>query len=97
LSAPLTNYFLNKIEEANTIIGYQKLEVIDQMIHLLKNKNRDDKIESLKKANIQKCIQWCEKYSIPYNKFVDKVNIFLSVIVEDNEKSEQYAVTTVYL
>ena len=48
------------------------------MINLIKNKNREEKLESLKKNNIQKCIQWCEKYKIPYNKFSDKVNIFLN-------------------
>ena len=45
---------------------------------LLSSKNRSDKLESLSKVNINKCIQWCEKYRIPYNKFTDKVNIFLA-------------------
>ena len=34
------------------------------------------------RTNINKCIQWCDKYKIPYNKFTDKVNIFLST--DDN-------------
>jgi hypothetical protein len=71
-------YFINKLEELNIIIGHQQLEFIDQLISLHKNKNREDKIESLKKSNIQKCIQWCDKFKIPYNKFTDKVNIFLN-------------------
>ena len=71
-------YFINKLEELNIIIGHQQLEFIDQLISLYKNKNREDKIESLKKSNIQKCIQWCDKFKIPYNKFTDKVNIFLN-------------------
>jgi hypothetical protein len=70
-------YFLNKIEECNSIIGQQQLEAYDQIINILKNKNKEDKIESLKKNHIQKCIQWCEKNQIPHNKFTDKVNIFL--------------------
>ena len=74
----LPYYFLTKIEEANIIIGHQQLEIVEQMINLIKNKNREEKLESLKKNNIQKCIQWCEKYKIPYNKFSDKVNIFLN-------------------
>ncbi|MCX8482441.1 MAG: hypothetical protein ORN50_02585, partial [Crocinitomicaceae bacterium] len=37
-------------------------------------------IDSLKKANIQKCIQWCEKYKIPCNKFTEKINIFLNSV-----------------
>jgi hypothetical protein len=70
-------YFINKIEEANIIVGQQQLESLDQIVSILKNKNKEDKIETLKKNNLQKCIHWCEKYRIPYNKFSEKVNIFL--------------------
>ena len=72
-------YFINKIEESNIVIGQQQLEFIDQIINIIKNKNKDDKIENIKRQNIQKCIQWCEKYKIPHNKFIDKTNIFLNV------------------
>jgi hypothetical protein len=71
-------YFSNKIEESNAVIGQQQLEAYDQIINILKNKNRDEKIEILKRNNIQKCIQWCEKNQLPHNKFIDRVNIFLS-------------------
>ena len=74
----LPYYFVNKIEEAAIIVGHQQLEMLELIINLVKNKNRDDKVESLKKTNLQKCIQWCEKYKIPHNKFVEKVNIFLN-------------------
>ena len=93
----LPYYFLNKVEEANIIIGHQQLETIEQMVNLIKNKNKEDKIETLKKNNIQKCIQWCEKYKIPYNKFVEKVNMFLNTFVEDlsqeqQETTEEYSI-----
>ena len=80
-------YFINKIEESNIIIGHQQLEFIDQIINIVKNKNKDDKIETIKRQNIQKCIQWCEKYKIPHNKFLDKTNIFLDIknIKKDDE------------
>ena len=71
-------YFLNKIEESNAVIGQQQLESYDQIINIFKNKNKEDKIESLKRNHIQKCIQWCEKNQIPHNKFTDKINIFLN-------------------
>jgi hypothetical protein len=71
-------YFLNKIEESNSVIGQQQLETYDQVINIFKNKNKDDKMESLKKSHIQKCIQWCEKNQLPHNKFTDKVNMFLN-------------------
>jgi hypothetical protein len=74
----LPYYLLNRIEESNLVIGQQQLEAFDQLINIFKTKNRDEKIDNLKKSHIQKCIQWCEKYQLPHNKFIDKINIFLS-------------------
>jgi len=79
-------YFLNKIEESNAVIGQQQLESYDQIINIFKNKNKEDKIESLKRNHIQKCIQWCEKNQIPHNKFTDKINIFLNTRREESLK-----------
>lgn len=76
----LSAYFMNKIEDSNINIGHQQIEHLDLLLHIIKNKNRDDKIDTLKKNNIIKCIQWCEKFKIPHNKFVDKINIFLPSI-----------------
>lgn len=73
----LPYYLLNKLEESNLVIGQQQLEAYDQIINIFKNKNREDRIENLKRSHIQKCIQWCEKNQLPHNKFIDKVNIFL--------------------
>ena len=70
-------YFINKLEEFNIIVGQQKIDAMDQIIKIFKNKNKEEKIEMIKKLNIQKCIYWCEKYKIPYNKLNDKTNIFL--------------------
>jgi S-adenosylmethionine:tRNA ribosyltransferase-isomerase len=41
---------------------------------------KEEKIETIKRNNIQKSISWCEKFKIPYNKFVEKTNIFLPVL-----------------
>ena len=78
LKNDISYYFLNKIEETNAVIGQQQLETYDQIINIFKNKNKEDKIETLKRNHIQKCIQWCEKNQIPHNKFTDKINIFLN-------------------
>lgn len=77
-------YFINKIDEINIIIGQQQLESIDQITNILKNKNKEEKIENIKKNNIQKAIMWCEKFKIPHNKFSEKVNIFLP-LKKDND------------
>lgn len=79
-------YFLNKLEESNAVIGQQQLDAFDQIINIFKHKNRIDKIESLKRIHIQKCIQWCEKNQLPHNKFIDKVNIFLTPKKRDSDE-----------
>jgi hypothetical protein len=75
-------YFKNKIDDLNIIIGQQQLEALNQIITIYKNKNKSDKIEIIKKNNIQKSVSWCEKYKIPCNKFAEKINMFLPIINE---------------
>ena len=82
LDFDLPYYFITKLDDMNVTIGQQQLEALDQIISILKNKNKDDKIETIKKSNIQKSVNWCEKYKIPCNKFAEKINIFLPIIKE---------------
>ncbi len=82
-------YFLSKIEDINVIIGYQQIESLDLISSILKNKNKEDKIETFRKTNIIKSIAWCEKHKIPYNKFSEKINIFLPLNKVTNESSEE--------
>lgn len=70
-------YFVNKLDDINIIIGQQQLEAFNLIINILKNKNRQEKLETIRRTNIQKCILWCEKFGIPHNKFTEKINIFL--------------------
>jgi len=72
-------YFLTKIDDMNIIIGQQQLESLDMIINILKNKNKEEKVETIKKTCIQKSVTWCEKYKIPCNKFSEKTNIFLPI------------------
>lgn len=81
-------YFLSKIEESNAVIGQQQLESYDQIINIFKNKNKEDKVDTLKRNHIQKCIQWCEKNQIPHNKFTDKINIFLNTKQKGEDDTE---------
>jgi len=79
-------YFINKIEESNAVIGQTQLENMMLIINTIKNRNKEDKIELMKRHNIQKCILWCEKYKIPHNKFIDKTNIFLHIKPNEHER-----------
>ena len=76
-------YFLNKIDDINIIIGQQQLETFNQLINLLKSSNKEPNIDVLKKKNIQKSVNWCERYNIPCNKFSDKINVFLPLSFEN--------------
>jgi len=69
--------FIMKLNDMNISIGQQQLEALDLIINILKKKNKEEKIETIQKSNIQKSILWCEKYKIPCNKFSEKTNIFL--------------------
>jgi hypothetical protein len=78
-------YFVNKIDDINIIIGQQQLESLDQIINIIKNKNKEERVETIKKSNIQKSVSWCEKLKIPYNRFSEKTNIFLPIIKENKD------------
>ena len=71
------SHFLNKIEECNAIIGQQQMEIINATIYLILNKGHAEKLESMKRQNIMKCISWCDKHGIPCNKIIQQNNIFL--------------------
>ena len=71
------SYFLNKIEECNAIIGQQQMETINATIHLILNRGHAEKLESMKRQNVIKCVSWCDKHGIPCNKIIQQNNIFL--------------------
>ena len=79
LDCDIPYYFLTKIDDINMTIGQQQIESLDLIINLLKNKNKEEKIELIKKNSIQKSVAWCEKHKIPCNKFSEKTNIFLPI------------------
>jgi hypothetical protein len=84
-------FFLNKIQDSNSVLVQQQLEAMEQIINIFKMKNAEEKLDILKKTNIQKSCAWCEKYKIPYNKISEKVNIFLPLSneSESNELKQQ--------
>ena len=73
MTIPIPLHFVTRLEEYNAIFGQQQIENIHYTISLIKNKNRQDKIENLIKTNVQKCIAWCIKYNIPFFSFTNNV------------------------
>lgn len=62
-----SNYFLTKMEEYNSIFGQQQMENIHQTLSLIESRYKNEKINNLVKLNIQKSVNWCMKYEVPYN------------------------------
>lgn len=73
---PISYYFLTKIEEYNAIFGQQQLENIHYTLSLIENVYKQEKINMLIKANVQKCIQWCLKNKIEYNILLPPISSF---------------------
>jgi len=68
--------FTNKLEDINAILGQIQIENITNTLQLIEY-NNNEKINNMKKSNIQKCIGWCIKNNIPFNTNINKEeNIF---------------------
>ena len=71
--------FKQNIEEINSIIGGQQIDNIQTTVRFIENKERrSEKIQQKKDSNIQKCISWCIKNNIPYNRIQQNTNIFMT-------------------
>lgn len=69
-------YFYNKIEEINSIIGQQQIEMINNTINIIETSNKE-KLDNYKKININRSIQWCSKYNVDHNKNELSENTFI--------------------
>jgi 23S rRNA U2552 (ribose-2'-O)-methylase RlmE/FtsJ len=90
MTIPIPLHFVTRLEEYNAIFGQQQIENIHYTISLIKNKNRQDKIENLIKTNVQKCIAWCIKYNVPFFTFTNNVGQQLTTpnIFADREQGQ---------
>ena len=80
LSFNIDLYYLNRIEEMNAMVSFQQIENITSTLSIITNHRNAEKLEQYKRANVNKCIAWCEKYDIPYNAqhaCFQSTNIFL--------------------
>jgi 23S rRNA U2552 (ribose-2'-O)-methylase RlmE/FtsJ len=83
LDIPVPHYFMNKIEDLNSVLGQQQIENIHYTLSLIDYKHKYDKIDTLIKTNIQKCIHWCMKYNVKFHSF--QVGISEGGFVEGRE------------
>ena len=81
INIPMQYYFLNQLAEYNAIFGQQQMENIIKTMSLIeKNSMHREYFLQSKNSNIQKCIAWCLKNNISYNKNICPRNIFLGNI-----------------
>jgi len=69
-------YFIQKIEEFNSIFGQKQIQNIFYTLLLIDNKSKQEKIDNLIKTNIQKSIHWCINYGVDYHILIQNSNIF---------------------
>lgn len=86
LNIDVSYLFIKKMEEYNAIFGQKQIQNINYTLSLMETKTKLDKIESLIKTNIQKSMDWCSKYNIPYNILNTPTNIFLSNLVLESSE-----------
>lgn len=77
LNIEIPYFFIVKLEDINAIFGQQQIENISATINLIEN-TKQEKLEIIKKNNINKCISWCQKYGLLHNKNIPSSNIFLN-------------------
>ena len=82
LDVPIQNYYINSINEINSIFGHQQIENILNTIKIITHKDKkQEKMYNLKCQHVQKCINWCIKNDIPYSKSNISSNILpISII-----------------
>ena len=67
LTSAIPYAFITKLQEANAVFGQLQIESISQTLSVIR-RHPTDKIDSLVRNNTAKCVSWCQKYKLPYNK-----------------------------
>jgi len=88
LNTQIPYVFKIGIEEINAIYGQSQIECISQTMQLITSSN-SDRIDNLKKAHVSKCIGWCQRFKVPYNKVNLSANIFLASRNRSNSTSSK--------
>jgi hypothetical protein len=70
LTTPIPIYFQIKIEEYNSGFGFYQIENIHNTITMIERNTKPERIDGLIQKNINKCIERCIRYNVPYNTFL---------------------------
>lgn len=71
LKQKIPYFYISKLEEISNVLCQFQLNIINNTIQLIKYNKTDskEKIDEMVNNNISKCMQWCTKNNINYNKF----------------------------
>ena len=61
----ISNHFLDKIKEINSIFGQTQIENILNILTHITDESKYEKQEQIKKAHLGKCVKWCKKNNLP--------------------------------
>ena len=75
LNVGIPKLFIKKIEDYISILGKKQLQNIQYTLSFIENKPKNDKIEQMIRENIEKCIDWCVRFNVPFHEI--NTNIFL--------------------
>jgi len=65
LNINLSNHFIEKMIEINSIFGQNQIENIVNILNHIVDENRNEKSEQIKKTHLSKCVKLCKKYNLP--------------------------------
>ena len=70
LKIKIPYFFICKIEEISNVLCQFQINIINNTIQLIKYNKPDikDKIDEMIRLNVSKCVQWCLKNNVTYNK-----------------------------
>ena len=77
LNCDIPYNFICAVQEINAILGQSQIENITSTINIIDSCSAD-RLENLKKTHISKCVNWCQKFKIPYNKLFHPGNLFIT-------------------
>jgi len=74
LNCKLPLFFVSRIEEISNVLCQFQINIIQNTISLIKYQKNDHnkKFQEMIKNNVAKCIQWCIKNNIGYNKIITR-------------------------
>ena len=74
----------NRVEEYNAIFGQQQVESISHTLCMIDNP-RHDRVDAMRKGNVNKCVAWCQKHRVPFNRVTPVSNAFIGARVSTSQ------------